>query len=69
MLKRIITAAFLGATLAQAQPSALSGPQIRELVAGATLVIVTPLGTKLPVHYGRDGRLSGTSWKIPSRPS
>ena len=31
MLKRIITAAFLGATLAQAQPSALSGPQIREL--------------------------------------
>ena len=59
MLKRIITAAFLGATLAQAQPSALSGPQIRELVAGATLVIVTPLGTRLPVHYARDGRLSG----------
>jgi hypothetical protein len=59
MLKRIITAAFLGATLAQAQPSALSGPQIKELVAGATLVIVTPLGTKLPVHYARDGRLSG----------
>ena len=59
MLKRIITAAFLGATLAQAQPSALSGPQIRELVAGATVVIVTPLGTKLPVHYARDGRLSG----------
>jgi hypothetical protein len=66
MLKRITTAAFLGATLAQAQPSSLSGQQISELVAGATVEIDTPLGTKLPVHYGRDGRLSAEAGALAS---
>jgi hypothetical protein len=70
MLKRITAAACLGATLfatvTQAQSSALSGQQISDLVAGATVEIETPLGTKLPVRYGRDGRMSGEAGGLAS---
>jgi hypothetical protein len=68
VLKPIFAAACLGvASLAAAQsqaqsqlgPSGLSGQQIGELVAGATVEVETPVGTKLPVSYGRDGRMSG----------
>ncbi len=40
-------------------PAGLSGQQIGELVAGATVEVDTPAGTKLPVSYGRDGRITG----------
>jgi hypothetical protein len=52
--------AFSAATAAWAQsPPGLSGAQISELVAGATVEIDTPAGTKLPVRYTQEGRLSG----------
>jgi SH3-like domain-containing protein len=66
MLKWITAAACLGATMAQAQSSALSGRQISDLVAGATVEIDTPLGTKLPIRYARDGRLSGEAGGLVS---
>ena len=66
MLKWITAAACLGAAMAQAQSSALSGQQISDLVAGATVEIDTPLGTKLPVRYTRDGRLSGEAGGLAS---
>jgi SH3 domain-containing protein len=66
MLKEITAAACLCATIAQAQSSTLSGQQINELVAGATVEIDTPLGTKLPVRYTRDGRLSGEAGDLAS---
>jgi hypothetical protein len=66
MLKWITAAACLCATMAQAQPSTLSGQQIGDLVAGATVEIDTPVGTKLPVRYGRDGRISGEAGSLAS---
>jgi hypothetical protein len=67
MFKPAAVASFcLCATLAQAQSPTLSGPQITDLVAGATVEIDTPVGTKLPVRYGRDGRLSGEAGDLAS---
>src|SRR5262245_58949343 len=66
MLKSVIAAAGLCTTIAQAQSSTLSGQQINDLVAGATVEIDTPLGTKLPVRYGRDGKLSGEARDLVS---
>src|SRR5262245_12691456 len=60
MLKLVIAATCLCAAIAPAQSSDLSGPQISGLLlAGATVEIDTPAGTKLPVRYGRDGKMSG----------
>ena len=65
MLKPVIAAACLCATLGQAQSSDLSGQQINDLLAGATVEIDTPLGSKLPIRYGRDGKLSGRRAALP----
>jgi hypothetical protein len=60
MLNWAIGAACLcAATIAVGEPARLSGGEIRELVAGSTIEIDAPLGTKLPVRYARDGELSG----------
>ncbi len=59
MLKLVIGVACLCVTLAQAQASDLAGQQVSDLVAGATVEIDTPAGTKLQVRYARDGKLSG----------
>ena len=60
MLKPVTTAAFLcAATMVVAQSAGLSGQQINDLIAGATIEIDTPAGTKLPVRYTREGRLFG----------
>jgi len=62
VLKLILSGAlaFSATTAAWAQsPPGLSGSQISELVAGATVEIDTPAGTKLPVRYTQEGRLSG----------
>lgn len=59
MLKRMIAAACLCTMVAQTRASDLSGQEIEDLLAGATVEIDTPVGTKLPVRYGRNGRLSG----------
>ena len=67
MLKPVTAVVCLcAATMAEAQSSNLSGPQINELVAGATVEIVTPVGTKLPVHYARDGKLFGEGRSLAS---
>src|SRR5688572_29343874 len=59
MLKLIVAAACLCAMIAPARSADLAGQQINDLVAGATVEIDTPVGTKLPVRYGRDGKLLG----------
>jgi uncharacterized protein YcbK (DUF882 family) len=67
MLKPLITAGCLCAvTAAHADPVRLSGQQIRELIAGATVEINTPLGSKLPVSYTADGQLSGQARDLAS---
>jgi hypothetical protein len=65
MLKVFITAGCLcAANVAGAQTAGLSGHQIRDLIAGAAVEIDTPLGTKLPIHYAADGRLSGQAREL-----
>jgi hypothetical protein len=61
MLKPVIAGTCLcaAATMAWAQSPGLSGQQISDLVAGATVEIATPAGTKLPVRYAQEGRMSG----------
>jgi Bacterial SH3 domain/Peptidase M15 len=67
MLKSAIAAACLcAAGVAAAQSSTLSGQQLSDLVAGATVEIDTPVGTKLPVRYARDGKLSGEARDLAS---
>jgi hypothetical protein len=66
MLKPLIAAGCLcAATVAHAE-SRLSGQQIHELIAGATVEIDTPFGTKLPVNYTADGQLSGQAPDLAS---
>ncbi len=60
MLKAAIGAVCVcAATTAAGEPVRLSGSEIRALVAGTTVAIDAPLGTKLPVRYTRDGELLG----------
>jgi hypothetical protein len=61
VLKLILSGAlvFSVTTAAWAQSPGLSGQQITDLVAGTTVEIDTPAGTKLPVRYTQEGRLSG----------
>jgi Peptidase M15/Bacterial SH3 domain len=46
-------------TGSKADQGLLSGQDISDLVAGASVEIDTPIGTKLPVRYAPDGHLSG----------
>src|SRR5262245_15501827 len=46
------------ATDARAGSVALSGDEIKQMVAGAVFEVDTPLGTKLPIAYAEDGRMS-----------
>ena len=67
MLKPVTAVVCLcAATMAGAQSPNLSGPQINDLVTGTTVEIETPIGTTLPVHYARDGRLSGEARSLAS---
>lgn len=59
MLRLMTVAACLCAMVVQAQSADLTGEQIKDLLADATVEINTPIGTKLPVHCGRDGKLRG----------
>src|SRR5262245_59122381 len=49
---------LLLATDVNAGSSALSGDEIKQMVAGAGFEVDTPLGTKLPISYAEDGRMS-----------
>ena len=67
MLKPVITAACLcAATVAEAESVRLSGQEISELVAGTTVEIDTPLGTKLPIRYTLDSKVSGQARDLAS---
>jgi hypothetical protein len=67
MLTRFIAATCLcAATVAEADPGRISGQEITGLVAGATVEIDTPLGTKLPIRYTVDGRMSGQARDLAS---
>src|SRR5262245_35989132 len=60
MLKGLAAAACLCVTaVVEAEPSPLSGQEISDLVAGATVDIDAPLGFKVRLRYTRDGRVSG----------
>ena len=61
MLKSVIRGTCLVCLAATtgAEPRSLSGQEIRDLVAGATVEINTPLGTRLPVRYRLDGEVTG----------
>lgn len=63
MLKTALSGACLYiAALAIAGPAQareLTGPQIATLVAGATIEIETPTGTKIPVRYTQEGKVEG----------
>lgn len=77
MLKSAFTGVFLAiaslagaAALTCVQAGELSGRQISELIAGATIEIDTPTGTKIPVRHSQEGRLAGDardlSWYLGS---
>ena len=67
MLKPVITAACLcAATVAEAESVRLSGQEISDLVAGTTVEIDTPLGTKLPIRYTLDSKVSGQARDLAS---
>jgi Bacterial SH3 domain len=67
MLKLVTTAACLcAATVAEAESVRLSGQEISDLVAGTTVEIDTPLGTKLPIRYTLDSKVSGQARDLAS---
>jgi hypothetical protein len=45
--------------LAVAQHARLGDGEIREMISGATISLDAPLGAKIPIRYGADGRVSG----------
>ena len=62
---RLAALAVLGtSTFAAAEPEALSGPALRAAVAGSTVEIDTPIGTKVPVKYGADNSVSGEAGSV-----
>ena len=42
-----------------AEPAPITGKSISETFTGASIILDTPLGTKLPVKYGANGLISG----------
>jgi len=60
-MRKSIAVPFLLLTpaLAIAEVANPSGPALREVVAGKTVYLDTPLGTTLPVDYHPDGTLTG----------
>lgn len=67
MLRPASTAALLCiASLTAAEAQSLSGKALTETVAGSLVEIDTPLGTKIPIHYSENGRISGHSKDLAS---
>lgn len=66
MLKAVImvTCFVCLTTGAEAARALLSEQEISSLVTGASIEIDTPLGTKVPVHYGPDGELFGRARQL-----
>ena len=53
-----------GLSAALADAPSLSGEVLKKAVAGTTVHLDTPLGTKLPLSFGADGRVTGTAGPI-----
>jgi len=66
MLKTIlrVTWCICLVTSTRAEQGLLSGQEIADLVAGASVEIDTPVGSKLPVRYAPDGQLSGQAGQL-----
>jgi len=66
MLKTILrVTCFIGLmTGTQAEQGILSGEEISKLIAGASVEIDTPIGSKLPIRYAPDGQLSGQAGQL-----
>lgn len=59
MLRPFILIGFLsGATGALAEPASLAGDDLKEAVAGSVVEIDTPLGTKVPMRFAKNGLVS-----------
>lgn len=52
-------ASFLATAPAAAEPERLTSEAIQSTVAGAIVELDTPLGTKIPVKFSRDGLMAG----------
>lgn len=63
---QIAAAALAAISSGAAAEERLSGNALEHAVAGAIVEIDTPLGTRLPVHYGRQGRLNGHARSLAS---
>ncbi len=62
---RLAALVWLGASSsAFAEPETLAGPALRAAVAGSTVEIDTPIGTKVPVKYGADNSVSGEAGAV-----
>jgi hypothetical protein len=55
----VVICCLLFATKASAEPSPLSGENLKAAVMGAVLEVETPLGVKVPIRYSEDGRVYG----------
>lgn len=61
MLRPFILIGFLTGTTgtgALAQPVSLAGDELKQAVSGAVVAIDTPLGTTVPMRFGKDGLVS-----------
>ena len=65
MLRNVIVigSIFAGSAVG-AEPVALTKQTINETVAGSTLELDLPMGTKLPVRYSHDGHVSGEAGNL-----
>ena len=60
MVRRLIAACYcLTAAAALAEPAPLSDADLNQTVAGAVIELDTPIGTRIPMRFGRDGLVSG----------
>ncbi|HWB45634.1 MAG TPA: SH3 domain-containing protein [Hyphomicrobiaceae bacterium] len=66
MIKPVVAGIVLCAAsaIAWAQARELTGAQITALVAGAAVEIDTPTGSKVPVRYTADGRMTGEAGEL-----
>ena len=61
-------ALILFTNAAAAEPASLSAQAIRDLVPGAVVEIDTPIGSKVPIRYAGDGRITGHKRNAVRRP-
>jgi hypothetical protein len=60
MLRTVVaTVCLCSFDIAIAAPVQLTGQSLSEMIAGAVVELDTPLGTKLSITYGDDGRMTG----------